>query len=87
MARRLDLIESRPDIAVPSRESIIRLLLFVIEDDDALESVDLSKYALVNNHVADLLFGSLDGDTDQCCQPLQSDASVVLLNHSQVVLD
>ena len=87
MTRRLNLIESSPDIRVPSRESVVRLLLLVIEHNDTFKSIDLCHNALVNHHVADLLLRSLKGDTDQCCQSLQPYARIVLLNYAQVVLD
>lgn len=59
----------------------------MVEHNDTLESVDLRQHTLVDDHVADLLLSSLQGDTDECGQSLQTDATVVLFDHSQVMLN
>jgi hypothetical protein len=87
MARRLNLVQGSLDVIVPRTQLIVRLLLLVIEYNDALESVNLSEDTFVHHHVADLLLSSLQRDTSQCGQSVEADAAVILFDHSQVVLN
>ena len=82
----LNLVQSGPQVIVPRVQLFVSELLALVDCYDACQSVNLSSDTPVDHHVAKLILGALDRDTDQLTHAGQADAAVVLLDHSQVVL-
>lgn len=87
MASVFDFIKDIHNVSVPRAESIISVLLLVVEHNDALKSVDFSTDALAHDHVADFSLGTLLADADELGQFRQTNSGVVLFNYTHVVLD
>ncbi len=86
VARRFYLVQKSSNIVVPLIKNIIRELVF-LEDDDAIQTVDLGSNACIDNHIADLNLNTGAADTNEVRQAIKLDACIVLLNNADVVLD
>ena len=93
MAGLLNLVEHVADIVIPLVQSLICGLLdgprgALLKDDDTLHAVDLGLDACaLDDHVAELALGEVHTHTRKLGKSLQSDARVILLDSSNVVLD
>jgi hypothetical protein len=93
-----DLVEHRSHIEVPLVESLIRGLLSrcrgravqataLLEDHQALHAVDLRRNtSFLHYHVAKLSLGKLNGNSGKLSKPWETDAGVVFLDRTNVVL-
>ena len=87
MACLFNLVKSRLKIMVPRIEPLISELLAFIDRHNASQSVDLGPDASIHNHVAKFILSAFHRDTNKLTHSSQGDAAVVLLNHSEVVLN
>ena len=87
MTSLFNLVKGRLKIVVPRIEPLIRELLAFIDCHNASQSVNLGPDASIHNHVSKFILGALNRDTNKLTHSGQGDAAVVLLNHSEVVLN
>ena len=78
-----NLVEHLSDIKVPLIKCLVCVLLglsctlnsSLFEDDNSLHAVDLgSDTCLLDDHVAQLSFREITGDSDKLSEPIESDA-------------
>jgi hypothetical protein len=83
----LNLVQSHLHILVPVFQSIVSELLLVVERNNTLKSVDFRRDALAHHHVADFSLSSLTAHTHQLSKLEKTNAAVVLLNYTNIVLN
>lgn len=87
MTSLLDLIKCRLQVRVPRVKSLIGKLLPLIDCHNTCQAVNLGPNPSIDNHIAKLVFRSLNRDTNKLTHPRQGNATVVALNHTQVMLN
>ena len=85
--RLLYLSQHSLNIIVPITKHTFSIPIFLLESDLPGQAIDLGLDSLVNYHVADFCFSSILWDTDQSRQRLYLYLTVILLNHTKIVLD
>lgn len=83
----LNLVQQSFDIDVPAVQVCVGCLILWLESHFPGKTVDLGGETLVNNHVTDLLLGSILGNSNESGESRDLDLAVVLGGHSEVVLD
>ena len=87
MASLLNLIQSRLQVIVPTVQPLISELLALIDSHYACQSVNLCTNPFVDDHITEFVLCSLHGNSNELTHPCKRDATVVSLNHTQVVLN
>ena len=82
----LNLVQQTPNVVVPLIENVISGLIFQ-EYYKALHSINLSENTPIHDHIGKLQLCSLDTHSYQLTKSVQSDSRVVLLNHSDIMLN
>lgn len=81
-----NLVQQCPDIVVPIVQDIVRELA-LREYHYSLHAVDLRRQSLAHHHVSDLCLCSVHTHSHQLGKSPETDALVILLYHSDVVLN
>jgi hypothetical protein len=72
---------------VPASKFVVCELLLKMEHNQALQTINLCRNTLVHDHVTKLAFCPLEGYTHELGESLKSNAPIVALNNSNVVLN
>ena len=87
MACLLNLVKRSLQVIVPRVQPLVGELLSLIDRHNACQPVNFRSDSAVDDHVSQLVFSALDGDSDELAHSLQRDSAIVALNNAQVVLD
>ena len=87
MACLLSLVKRSLQVIIPRVQPLVSELLSLIDGHNACQPVNFCSDSAIDDHVSQLVFSALDGDSDKLAHSLQRDSAIVALNNAQVVLD